>query len=184
VTFGGWLGPAPGGPAATALAVAVGVLLLLAGRRLFWLALGVLGCGLGFLLVQRLLGHADPTLALVVGLLVGAAGALLAVLVQKVAVVAAGALLGACGAANVAGGLGSLGETTEILVVVAGGLVGALLSLGVFSFALRLVTAAVGAALVTRAVPLPAELAAVLFATLWILGFVAQGTGRAARGRG
>lgn len=164
-------------PVFRTLAIAVGVGLLSVGRRLFWLAVAALGFTLAFALVQELSGDADPGVALALGLAGGVLGAVLAVAVQRIAIVVAGFLLGALATAGVLPSLGSFSDAQTLLLSLGGGLLGAALSLGVASLALRLVTAAVGALLIVEASGLPSPWGRLLFVTLWALGFVVQGRG-------
>src|ERR1700709_1533698 len=82
-------------PGSRALAFAAGIVLLVLGRRLFWLFLGVVGFfTLGQLSLDPL--HvASPELRLSLSCLAGLFGILLAIFVQKVAIGVAGFLVGA-----------------------------------------------------------------------------------------
>lgn len=171
-----WLGAPEGHAAAIAISVALGILLLVFGRRLFWLAVAALGFGIGFSAARFVVGDATGV-SWVAGVVVGAAGALLAVLVQRVAVIVAGGVLGAAGAAALLQRHATFGTGVELAVVLGAALLGAALALGVFALALRLVTSAVGAGLVTEALALSREWSLALFAVLWVTGFLAQGGG-------
>ena len=168
-----WFGASGGRAAVPAITAGLGVLLLVFGRRLFWLAVAALGFGLGMALAHAVLGDRGAA-AWITGLVLGLAGALLAVFVQRMAVILAGGLLGALAATLLLERYGAVATGVEAGVVVAGAIVGGALALGIFGLALRVVTSAVGAALVTRSLDLVPEWAAVLFAGLWIAGFVAQ----------
>lgn len=78
------------------LPLAVGIVLLAFGRRLFWLLLGTLGFLFAFNLVSRLAADTSPPalLWLLAGA-VGVAGAVAAIFLQKVAIGIAGFLFGA-----------------------------------------------------------------------------------------
>ncbi|HLE84672.1 MAG TPA: hypothetical protein VJG13_10070, partial [Thermoanaerobaculia bacterium] len=68
------------------LTVAFGLALLLAGRRIFWLVLGVVGFFFGFDLASRVLGLESQGLGLLIGLFAGLVGVVVAIFLQKVAV--------------------------------------------------------------------------------------------------
>ena len=67
-----------------------GAVLLLLGRRLFWLLVGTVGFVLGFLLAETWIDAGGEALRWLVGLGLGLAAALVAVLVQRFAIAAAG----------------------------------------------------------------------------------------------
>jgi uncharacterized membrane protein len=73
-----------GGP----LAIFAGTLLLLLGRRLYWLLAGVVGFVVAFVVVPRLLPEVDQDMTLVVALLAGVVGAVVVVFVVLVFAVA------------------------------------------------------------------------------------------------
>ena len=163
-----------GDPVARGLAILLGAALLVAGRRLFWLAVAALGFLLGYLVAGALLSGAGGTAQLALSLVAGAAGAFLAIAVQKVAVAFAGFALALLAAAELAPHFGVAGGATYVLVLMVAGVVGALLAIGLFGLAVTVVTAGVGAALVTAALPLGHTLHLVLLAVLWVAGVLLQ----------
>ena len=165
----------PFGPTA---AVVVGALLVLAGRRLFWLAVGTIGFLAGFGLAGG--WAADPgTAALVVGILAGLLGALLAVVLQRLAVGLAGFVVGGFVAVALAGALGWELGGFAWLVFLAGAISSAILAGYLFDLALVLVTSVTGAALVTDALAPPGLATVAAFLLLTALGvFVQSSAGR------
>lgn len=161
-------------PLARLVLVLVGVGLLAAGRRLFWLAVAALAFGAGLFVVDRWLAELSGTAALVVAAALGLVGLVLALAVQKVAVGFAGFVLGAVSTVKLLPYLDLDGGPWLAVVVVAGGVGGALLALALFGLALTLVTAGAGAALLVEAVAVPPTLAPLLFAGLWVLGVLVQ----------
>lgn len=152
----------------------VGALLLVAGRRLFWIAVGVAGFVLGFVLTTRLLGGGEGWLALAAGLACGILGAVLAVLVQKLAVAVAGFLIGGGAAATLATEAFGLAPGAQWLVFIAAGIVAALLAALVFDGALVVLSALLGAAMVSGLLPLPAVQRLLALLALAALGIVVQ----------
>lgn len=72
--------------------IGFGLILLLAGRQLFWLFVGVAGFVLGFQFGMQAFDNSEYAIA--AGLVIGLIGCLLAVVLQKVAVALGGAAAG------------------------------------------------------------------------------------------
>lgn len=167
-------------------ALAIAVALLVAGRRLFWVFVGALGFGAGFLAAWTYLPVTDEWLALGLAILAGSLGALVAVFLQKAAVMLVGFVVGALAAWTV---LSALGVDSQLWLV--GGTVVAcflfvLLSLKVFDLALMIVSSLAGARLLLEAgawaPPFDGLLA---FAVLTLAGVALQwGTRTRRRNRG
>ena len=163
-------GPQPGAPF---FWLAAGAVLLLLGRRVFWLVLGLLGFVAGFALAGRWLADQPRWLALAVGVAAGLVGAILALFLQKVAVALAGFLLG--GAAGVwLAGHWSLAPEGQVLAFVVAGILAAILALWLFEAALVVVSASAGAALILRAVDLRPGLELLVFFLLALVGLAVQ----------
>lgn len=178
--------------AALALAVA-GVVLVFFGQRVFWLVVAVTGALVALNFATRWLGLEAAPAGLVVALAAGLVGALLAVLVQKAAIALGGFLLG-FGAGFV--GASALGAHVDALasleaqlaVAVVVGVLGAVLAGRVFTLALVLVSALLGAWLLVIAAGLTTTGAGLLrldlpvawvaFVTLSLVGVIFQGRRR------
>ena len=152
----------------------VGGLLLVAGRRLFWLAVGVAGFVVGFYLAARFLGGEAGWLVLLVGLVCGLVGALLAVLVQRVAIAVAGFLIGGGAAAALAVDLFHLPEAAQWMVFIAAGIVCAFLAALLFDGALIVLSALLGASMVSGLLPLPALQRVIALVVLAVVGMFVQ----------
>src|SRR6266487_3912892 len=74
--------------------IAAGILLLILGRRLFWLFVGLIGFWAGMVIGERLFPHQAGLLQLLVPLLCGFAGILLAIFLQRLAIAVGGFLSG------------------------------------------------------------------------------------------
>jgi hypothetical protein len=160
---------------APATALIAGGLLLIFGRRLFWLFVGVVGFVVVFRLAGAYLGRegAGWIVAIVVGLL----GAVAAVLVQKLAVTLAGFAAGAVGFVWLSEGLGwSLGALTLVGALIAGA-IGAALVQWLFELGLVALSALVGAALVVEGLALEGT-RSLVFVILAVLGAIVQLAGR------
>lgn len=177
----------PGGPVG---AFVVGVALVLAGRRLFWLAIGVLGFLFGFELASSLIEADSETAALVVGLVGGLVGVLLAVFLQKVAVAFGGFMAGGFLAVSLFGGIGGMveaGGLGELLLFLIGGLLVAFLALALFEWALVVISGVAGGYLIVDALTLDPTLELVIFLVAVVTGVAIQlglgGGGRRRRRR-
>src|ERR1044071_6572953 len=72
----------------------IGVVILLFGRKLFWLCVAAVGFAAGVEIAPHLVQHPSPMLALTFALVLGFVGALLAMFLQKIAVGIAGFVAG------------------------------------------------------------------------------------------
>lgn len=159
-------------------ALVAGGLLLLFGRRLFWLFVGVVGFVVVFRLADAYLGGAG--VGWVVAIAAGVLGALAAILVQRLAVGVAGFAAGAAGFLWLAEQLGwSVGLPTLIGALVAG-VLGAALVGWLFELGLVALSALLGAALVVEGLGLEEPRGAV-FVVLAIAGALVQLAGRRRR---
>jgi hypothetical protein len=154
----------------------VGVVILFFGRKLFWLCVAAVGFAAGVELVPHFSQQPSPWLALTFAIVLGFVGALLALFLQKVAVAIAGFLSGgklaaATGAAFFAGA-----EQHFWLLFLIGGIVGAILLLIVFDWALIFLSSVIGAHLVQSIFVLPPNGSAILFVVLVVSGVAIQAT--------
>ncbi|HEX4084439.1 MAG TPA: DUF4203 domain-containing protein [Chthoniobacteraceae bacterium] len=160
----------------------MGVLLLLLGRRLFWLFVAVAGFITGVAAAPYILPHQGDLFTLMVAVVLGVLGAILAIFVQKLAVAIGGFIAGGYLAVFI--GRPLLGGTVGIypgewLCFLVGGILGAILLLVFFNWALILLSSMEGAHMVLRGLPLshyrlPRHHFPVLFLILAVIGIVVQ----------
>jgi len=153
----------------------LGGLLLLAGRRLFWIFVGTAGFLLGTEVAARVASGAAAWVVLVIGLACGLTGLVLSLFVQKLAVAAAGFVMGSYAVHRLILTLpmGWAGWTWAALVT--GGILGALLVLLVFDWALIILSSLAGAELITQVFSPGPYLSVLLFAVLTAAGIAFQG---------
>src|ERR1700742_2365529 len=72
----------------------IGVVILFFGRKLFWLCVAAVGFAVGLQIAPLLVNEASSLLALIIALVLGLLGALLALFIQKVAIAILGFLAG------------------------------------------------------------------------------------------
>ena len=157
------------------ISIVLGVALLVAGRKLFWLFVGAAGFVTGLQLATQF-WRGPELLALVVGLVVGVIFALLAIFLQGAAIGVAGFLAGGYILTVVADMVGLNQGAFSWIVYVVGGIVGLLLVIFLFDWALITLSSLAGASLVTQALLIPSGIASVVFLALVIGGIVIQGS--------
>jgi len=156
----------------------VGLLSLLAGRQLYWVFVGAAGFILAFNLAERFLGTESEVLVLIIGLLAGIAGAVLAVVAQRLAVALAGFVAGGFLLFYVGQLLGLQGDLVEAILFVVGGVLGAILISVLFDPALIILSSLLGASLLTQAaervIDLSPTLNFVILVVLIVIGLAIQ----------
>ncbi len=165
------------------LGALVGLVILFFGRKLFWLCVAAIGFAAGVEIAPQLLQHPSPWLALTFALVLGFIGALLALFFQKIAIGVAGFIAGGRLAVAIAATIAfSYGQYYWLLFLI-GGIVGAILLLVLFDWALIFLSAVLGAYLIEGITALPPGGNAVLFIVLVVIGVVVQAASFR-RGRG
>src|SRR5438128_12531970 len=156
------------------LSALIGVIMLFFGRKLFWLCMAAVGFAAGVELAPRLIHEPSPLLALTVAIVLGLIGALLALFLQKIAIAVLGFLAGGKLAGAIAAAfLIHYGQHSTIVFLV-GGIVGAILLLALFCWALVVVSSLIGAHLIQSAVVLPATGSTIAFIGLAVIGMLVQ----------
>ncbi len=156
------------------ISLLVGVLLLLFGRKLFWLFVAAIGFAAGLQLAPHLMHNPPDWMALAAGLVLGLLGAVLAFLVQKIAVAVAGFIAGGHIATSLMAAFVATHAQYSALSFIIGGIVGALLLLALFDWALIVFSSVAGAELIVSNLHLPTTGASLVFLGLTIAGIIAQ----------
>lgn len=157
------------------LRVVLALLLLLLGRRLFWLAVGVLGFVTTADIVTDLVAIDPAWLVWVIAIAVGLVGALLAVFLQRLAAGMGGFLAafylvyGLLAALD----LGAPSLWVWVLAVVAG-VVGAVLAFTLLDWAIIVLTSLAGASLLVQIFALDQPLALGVFLVAAAVGIAVQ----------
>ena len=152
----------------------VGVVILLFGRKLFWLCVAAIGFAAGVELAPHLVQQPSPLLELTFAFVLGFVGALLALFLQKIAIGIAGFLAGGkLGLALAAAFLGNAAELYWVTFII-GGIVGAIALLLLFDWALIFLSAIVGAYLIQGVTNLPPAGSTILFLALVVVGVLVQ----------
>lgn len=152
----------------------IGVVILFFGRKLFWLCVAAVGFAAGVEVAPHIVSEPTPLVALTFAIVLGFLGALLALFLQKIAIGVVGFLAGGKLANAIAATFFvHYAEHTGIIFLI-GGIVGALLLLFLFDWALIFVSSVIGAHLVQGVAPLPSTGNAILFVVLVICGVLVQ----------
>lgn len=156
------------------ISAAIGVIILFFGRKLFWLCVAAVGFAAGIEMAPHLVQQPSPLLALSFALVLGFLGALLSLFLQKIAIAIAGFVAGGkLALAIVAAFLVNLAPYFWLTLLI-GGVIGAVLLLVLFDWALIFLSAIIGAYLVEKAFALPSSGTAILFLVLVIAGVLVQ----------
>jgi hypothetical protein len=156
------------------LSILIGAIILLFGRRLFWLCVAAVGFAAGMELAPHLMHEPTAILQLSIALVFGFLGALLALFLQKIAIAIAGFLAGGKLAMALVAAFFAEGARYPGVAFIIGGIIGMILLLSLFDWALIVMSSLVGAYLIGHTVVLPATGATVLFVGLVVVGILVQ----------
>jgi hypothetical protein len=163
------------------LSVLIGAVVLFFGRKLCWLCVAAVGFAAGVEFAPHLMHEPTEVLQLTIALVFGFIGALLALFLQKVAIAIAGFLAGGKLAMALAIAFFAEGARYPGITFIIGGIIGMILLLSLFNWALIVMSALVGAYLIGHTIVLPPTGATLLFVGLAVVGIIVQAA--AFRGR-
>src|SRR6266581_1260348 len=152
----------------------IGVVILLFGRKLFWLCVAAIGFAAGVEIAPHVAHEPSALLQLTIALVLGLIGALLAVFLQKIAIAVLGFLAGGKLAGAIAAAFFVRYAQSSTIIFVIGGIIGAILLLVLFDWALIVVSSLIGAHLIQSAIVLPPSGSTILFIGLAIIGIMVQ----------
>lgn len=156
------------------LSAVIGVVVLLFGRKLFWLCVAAIGFAAGVTLAPHIVGEPTPLLQLTFAILLGFIGALLALFLQKLAIGLVGFIAGGRFAVGLAATFVTQYASHDWVIFIIGGLLGTVLLLMLFDWALIFVSSLIGAHLITNAISLPSTGQILLFTALVLFGVLVQ----------
>ncbi|HEU0208354.1 MAG TPA: DUF4203 domain-containing protein [Candidatus Udaeobacter sp.] len=161
-------------PSVTIVGVLMGIVILFLGRKLFWLCVAAVGFAIGVEIVPQLVHDPSSLLALIVALVFGLLGALLALFLQKVAIAVLGFFAGGKFATAIAAAFFVHYAQYSTMIFIVGGIIGAILLLALFNWALIVVSSFIGAYLIKSAIMLPPTGSTLVFVGLAIIGIFVQ----------
>ena len=135
------------------LNIVLGGSLLLGGRKVFWLLLGAIGFVTGVEVSTRFI-HRSELVTIGAAIALGVVFALLAIFLESVAIGLAGFLGGGYVALSLASLLGLQGRNVELVAFILGGILGVLLIVALFDWALISISSLAGASMVVSALGL------------------------------
>ena len=151
----------------------VGIGLLLAGRKIFWLFVGGIGFLIGIELARRIAFPSD-WMIIIAALGLGLIFALLAVFLESVAIGIAGFLGGGLAAIRIAALFGMEAPVAQPVLFVVGGILGALLIVVLLNWALITISSIAGASMVASSLPMAGAQRPIVLLLLIVLGVVVQ----------
>lgn len=152
----------------------LGAILLLAGRKLFWLFIAIVGFVTGIQLAARFITGPE-WITIVIGIVVGIIFAILSVLIEALAIGIAGFLAGGFILTTVTNILGLNDGLLYWLFFAVGGIIGILLVMFLFDWALITLSSLAGASLVVQSLFPQAVGGGILFLVLFVAGIFIQG---------
>ena len=160
--------------AAAGLAMALGLLLVFVGRRLFWVFVGAIGFFAGMQVAAALAPAQQQWIILVIGIVLGIVGAVLAMLLQRVAVAVAGWFAGGFLASRLALALGWSDQAALVIAFFIGAICVAIIFSLLFDWALIGLTTLTGALMFCDALRLAPSAEWTIAAVLAAAGVLVQ----------
>src|SRR5690242_17221449 len=155
--------------------ILAGAVLLLFGRRLFWLFVGCIGFIVGFDIAGDLIQGQPQWLILLIAVGVGLLGAIASVFLQRIVVGIAGFFAGGYFLSNVAlAAFPTHQAAVQVIGYVIGGILGAMLTMALLDPALIVLSSLAGATAISQNVPIEDSNRGILFIALLIFGIIAQ----------
>jgi hypothetical protein len=161
-------------PVTQILAILLGIVILVAGRRLFWVTIGVAGFIFALFLTLNFLQDQPLWLTLAIAVVMGIIGAFVAILLQQAAVALAGLLVGGYLAASLFVALAPNLAEWQWIAFIVGAVIGFILMVSLFEIALVVLSSFMGAALITQAINLEPWIEGLLLIILPIIGILVQ----------
>lgn len=154
--------------------ILVGLGMLALGRQLFWLFVGGVGFTFGINLAAQVLGEGQPdTTILLFALIFGVIGAVVALVLQKMAVNIAGFIGGGVIAMNVVEVM-ALDLGSVLLPFIVGGVLGLILVSVLFDWALIVISSFAGATVIVQTFAMETAVSMLTLAILITLGIAFQ----------
>ncbi len=154
--------------------IIVGVMLLLFGRKLFWLFLGLAGFLVGMEITPLFFGDQPHWIQLSIALGMGCLGAILAILAQRIAFACGGFFAGMYLALGV-GHFFALADTnTMLFIAIGGGITGAIIATLIMDTAITILVCLVGTGAIVGELHLGQAINILIFLILTGTGFFFQ----------
>jgi hypothetical protein len=155
----------------------LGFLLLVTGRKLYWLFVGGIGFVLGVQLASIAFSSESEIVLITIALIAGIIGIILAFYAQRFAVAIAGFISGGLILLNLSSLINLTFGLPDWLLFIMGGIVGILLVAWLFDWALVVLSALTGAYLIAGLLDVTGWLSFTAIALLFIIGVIVQTRG-------
>jgi MFS family permease len=152
--------------------IILGLILLLFGRKLFWLFVGVLGFIAGIEFAAIFFTEQADWVLLLIGFLTGCLGAILAIFAQRIAFALAGFYAGSFLTLILSHAVSA--TDTNLLLMLLGGMIGAFLAAWIMDPTLIILSCLVGAGAIVKALDLGQTGSTLLFGLLLATGIFVQ----------
>lgn len=156
------------------LRILLGAIVLVLGRKLYWLFVAVAGFVLGIALATRFLSAGPQWVILIIALAAGLLGTLLAVFLQQATIAVAGLIGGGYAGFILAGMAGWDAGRLVWVPIIIGGILGVVLVVALFEWALIILSSLTGAGLIVEATQLSTATTGLLFVALLVVGIAVQ----------
>jgi hypothetical protein len=152
----------------------LGILLLVIGRRFYWFFISTVGFIAGISISYYFIHNTSILIEILIALVAGVVGIILANLIQRIAIIAAGSLAGGYTFIGILNILNlQLGLPTWLLFII-GAVIGFTFMSIIFDWALIVFTSSMGALLISQNLPIPNHLVAGVFFILFFVGIILQ----------
>jgi hypothetical protein len=152
----------------------LGILLLLLGRRLFWLFVGVAGFIAGLTLVPQFISGQSELAILLIAIIAGIIGAILAIMLEGLAILIAGFLAGGYLMTTLVVSLGFHVSAEPSVIYIIGGIAGLLLVAVFFDWAIIILSTLLGAEILMPVLHLSRSNYWLAFLALVLVGIAVQ----------
>ena len=160
--------------------ILLGIVLLMMGSKLFWLFVAGVGFLSGIEYAPLFLPGKPEYLFIIIALVLGMIGLILAFVIQKVGIGISGFAGGGYIALTILNAFGYGQGWIPWAVFFVGGIVGAILMLKLFNWALIVLSSIIGSFLIVKSMELSLEVMQLLFLGLCVIGIAAQASQGAA----
>ena len=154
--------------------IALGLIVLILGRKLYWLFIGAVGFIAGLYIAEHSFSGNPSWVMLLIGLAVGLTGAIMAVYLQRIAVILSGFFAGGYLMLNLVYSMEWHMGLIPWLLFILGGILGAMATAAIFDWALIILSSLTGATMIVNALPLKPFASVLILAVLIFAGFSAQ----------
>ena len=156
------------------LRILAGITLLAAGRRLFWLFVGVAGFIAGLTLVPQLISGQSELVILFIAIIAGIIGAFLAIMLEGLAILIAGFLAGGYLATTFVVSIGIPVSAEPSVIYIIGGIIGLLLVALFFDWAIIILSTLLGAEILMPLLHISGSVYWLVFLGLVVVGIAVQ----------